>query len=243
MASLANPSMMLLRSTRPSLSACSSLAASCSYTFSTSAALEQRSKKNSQRKRSPPKGPKNTPPGTNKKPDPPGRPKRYDTTYGIPPLHPAMYRKGANKLNREAEEKAQRPDFETLWRLQEEASASTSKNEIAEKRKQIAELRANQPRRHPLWAFFREVTKRDIEDMQHFKPVEKGPDGEEKPYPGYYALGSSVLRPNKDLDTSGMFSSSSAGWPTPDQPLIRLTYSLCIKCPRWNRPRMGSRRA
>ncbi|KAK9897797.1 MRP-L47-domain-containing protein [Cystobasidium minutum MCA 4210] len=195
--------MMLLRSSRPALSTtCSSLAASCSYTFSTSAVASGSSKK-SPRKAEPPKGPKNTPPGTNAKPAASGRPKRYDTTYGIPPLHPAMYRTGANKLKREVEEKAQQPDFEKLWRLQDEIASTTNARELEQKTKELAELRANQPRRHPLWAFFHEKTKRDAEDLDKYAKWTKGPNGEDIPPPGYYALGNALNRPNREASRSG----------------------------------------
>lgn len=194
--------MSLIRCSRPTVSACSSLAASCSYSFSTSSTASGSSKK-SKVKQEAPKGPKNTPPGTNAKPAASGRPKRYDTTYGIPPLNPAMYRTGAQKLNREVEEKAQQPDYEKMWRLQDEVASTTSSREFEEKSKQLAELRANQPKRHPLWAFFHEKTKRDSEDMEKNAKFTKGPDGEDRAPRGYYSLANSIDRPNREASRSG----------------------------------------
>jgi hypothetical protein len=152
------------------------------------------------------KGPKNTPPGTNAKPGATGRPKRYDTTYGIPPLNPAMFRKGAEKLNRQAEEKAQQPDFEKMWRLQDEISSTTSARERDEKVQQLADLRANQPKRHPLWAFFHEKTKRDQEDAEKHVTFGKDANGQETiPPAGYYSLAYSLDKPNREASRSGEF--------------------------------------
>lgn len=206
MASLTAPSMMLMRSSRSALSACSSLAASCSYAFSTSSSVSASTSsgsKKSKAKKEPPKGPKNTPAGTNAKPPAAGRPKRYDTTYGIPPLNPALFRRGADRLNREVVEKAQQPDYEKIWRLQDEIAATTSSREFEEKSKQLAELRANQPRRHPLWAFFHEKTKRDAEDVEKHAKFTKGRDGVDVPPPGYYSLANSLDRPNREASRSG----------------------------------------
>lgn len=116
-----------------------------------------------------------------------------------------MYRTGANKLKREVEEKAQNPDFEKMWRLQDEINSTTSSRELETKTKELEELRANQPRRHPLWAFFHEKTKRDAEDLDKYAKFTKGPNGEDIPPPGYYALGNALNRPHREASRSGEF--------------------------------------
>lgn len=204
---------ILLRAFRPSVSSLhssitpisthtftSSSSASSSTSSGSSGGSSRKSKRNAAK---PPKGPKNTPPGTNAKPPASGRPKRYDTTYGIPPLRPEMYLKGAEKLNREIEERAQQPDYEKLWRLQDEISAGTNEREISNKTKELEELRVKQPRRHPLWAFFHERTRAGAEDAEKYMTFKTDSEGKELAPPGYFSLGFSLDKPDRAASTSG----------------------------------------
>jgi len=134
-----------------------------------------------------------TPKGTNTKPGPRGRPNRYDTTYGIPPLHPALQRKGAEKLDRNAFEAAQRPDYAAIWKLEDEISTTTNEGKKGQAMEQLQRLRQNHPWRHPLWAFFHEKNRAEHEEELREKPT----------HPGANSLAYSLETPNKAEGTSG----------------------------------------
>lgn len=170
------------------------------------ASKSTQSKKSRKRPERPP-GPARTPPGTNAKPAPAGRPKRYLTRYGIPPLHPSLTTNDPSKrIDRRAVEKAQRPDFEKIWRLESELAVEQDQAKVKKLREQIAAVRAAQPRRHPLWAFFREKTQADHEDEQEYLSAEQKAEGSSRP--GEFSLAVSIQKPVAKIGNSGKQQSS-----------------------------------
>lgn len=159
------------------------------------------SKKSRRRPERPP-GPALTPPGTNAKPAPANRPKRYLTHYGIPPLHPSLTTSNPEKrINRREVEKAQRPDFEKIWKLEGDLAVERDESKAAGLSEQLEKLRLGQPKRHPLWAFFREKTKEDHEDeLQYLSASDKG-EGSSRP--SEFSLAMSIQKPDAKSGKSG----------------------------------------
>lgn len=147
----------------------------------------------------PPPSRHKTPKGTNAKPAAKGRPNRYDTTYGIPPLNPALYKRGPEKLDRNKFEKAQRPEWERIWKLEDEIATTASESKKAQLAEQLQQLKANQPWRHPLWAFFHEKSRTEYEEELR----EREQAGLTDDFPGAYSLAYSLEAPNKAEGTSG----------------------------------------
>lgn len=101
-------------------------------------------------------------------------------------------------------EKAQRPDFENIWKLESELLAVPNDKEatkIEKLRRQIADLRAKQPRRHPLWAFFKEKTEADHEDELQYLSAEQQAEGSSRQ--GEFSLAVSIQKPAAKLANAG----------------------------------------
>lgn len=130
-----------------------------------------------------------TPPGTNAKGDPHGRPKRDDTTYGIPPLHPSLYLRGKQKLSQADVERAQRPDFEAIWAAERSlAVLQDTEPEYKKAAQKLHELRSSMPKRHPLWAFFHEKTAKDAQDEVEARRIRREKTGHTATEPDEFSL-------------------------------------------------------
>lgn len=154
-------------------------------------------------------GRKDTPPGTNAKPAAAGRPKRYKTTYGIPALHPSLLAsiRGEGSLNRNERERAQWPDYAKIWQLEDKVQQARSgkgnSKDLEKNQSALLELRRDQPKRHPLWAFFHEKSQEELEGELRNRS-EKSEDIATAA-PGTYSLASALEAPNKSAGTSGQF--------------------------------------
>ena len=165
--------------------------------LSTSTAAFAKTKKD--KGAAPPPGPKDTPPGTNAKPPAAHRPKRYATRYGVPPLHPTLLATGADKLSRAATEKAQSPDYKKVWTLEDQIVGGTTSKAREKARLELEQLRKDQPKRHPLWAFFAEKTQKEMD--------EEAKAGGSSSSAGQHSLAVSLQKPDALAGNSGELAS------------------------------------
>jgi hypothetical protein len=104
-------------------------------------------------------------------------------------------------LNRREVERAQQPDFKKIWKLEADLANERDDGKTDGLVKQLEKLRLEQPKRHPLWAFFREKTKEDHDDeLQYLSADQKG-DGSNRP--GEFSLAVSIQRPDAKMGRSG----------------------------------------
>ena len=86
-------------------------------------------------------------------------------------------------------------------------SAGTEKAR-SKAREDLDALRRNQPKRHPLWAFFHDKTQAEVEEdvqyrLQRRSKVGTASEAEESTEPGAYSLAYSLQKPDTAAGKSG----------------------------------------
>lgn len=110
-------------------------------------------------------------------------------------MHPSLLATGADKLSREATEKAQSPDYKKLWTLEDQIVGGTTSKAREKARVELEQLRRDQPKRHPLWAFFAEKTQKEMD--------EEAKAGGSSSSAGQHSLAVSLQKPDALAGNSG----------------------------------------